>query len=150
VPEAVVAALIALAAVAGDITWQRLHPEPAAVTADHRWPAALVGPVWVRVDPADGSGRTVTLRWGPWRRQVRQTGEGPVTYVFTKPPVPPAGNATIIVEVDPGARVAFGEGPPPADGDVVGLDLGWQPGPDPVPPVEPDRPPCSGAASAGW
>jgi hypothetical protein len=133
VPEAMVAALIALAAVAGDVTWQRLHPEPAAVTANHRWPAALAGPVWVRVDPADGSGRTVTLRWGPWRRQVRQTGDGPVTYVFTKWAVPPAANATITVEVDPGARVAFGEGPAPGDGDVVGLDGRWRPGAGPGP-----------------
>jgi hypothetical protein len=137
VPELVVAALVALAAVAGDVTWQRLHPEPAAVTADHRWPAALAGPVWVQVDPADGSGRTVTLRWGPWRRQVRQTGEGPVIYVFVKRAAAPAANATITVEVDPGARVAFGEGLPPDDGDVVGLDLGWPPGAGSGPPAGP-------------
>jgi len=53
--------------------------------------------------------------------------------VFTKWAVQPAANATITVEVDPGARVSFGEGPAPGDGDVVGLDGRWRPGAGPGP-----------------
>ncbi|HET6953926.1 MAG TPA: hypothetical protein VFI47_26410 [Acidimicrobiales bacterium] len=135
-PGPVLAALVVVLAVAGDVTYQRLQRGPAAVTADHRWPASLDGPVWVRVAPPDGGGRTVALRWGPWRREVRLRGDEPVTYALTKRSSAPAGNAALTVAVDPGAAITFGTGPPPAvGGAIVDLDGGWRGDGDGWPPL---------------
>jgi len=125
-PAVVVAALVCLAAVVGDVVLQQALAGPAAVTVEHRWPAGEAGAVWVTVDPSDGDGGMVTLTWGPWRTAVHLSGGDTVAYTLTKAAAPPDRNAAVRVTAAPGAAIAFGEGPPPPGFRVVDLDGGWR------------------------
>src|SRR5262245_45303295 len=125
-PAGVAAALVCLAAVLGDVVLQHALAGPAAVTVAHRGPAAVPGAVGVAVDPPDGHGRRVTVTWGPWRRQIHQSGGDPVAYTLTKAATPPGRNVAVRVTADPGADIGFGEGPPSPGVRVIDLEGGWR------------------------
>jgi hypothetical protein len=95
------------------------EPEPANRWR-HTWAAELSGQVWVTVDAEDSATRRVTLRWGPWQRQILHASADPVTYVTIKSPTPEGEDPVpITVDVNPGAVVTFGEGPPPSPSEDV-------------------------------
>ena len=121
-----VAALVVLAAVAGDVVLQRVLAGPDPVTVEHEWSAEVSGRVWVVVDPPEGRAPTVTFRWGPWQQRVHQGGSDTVAYELSKAATPRAASVGISVTVDPGADVSFGVGPPPAGLPAVDLDGGWR------------------------
>ena len=124
-PGALVAGVVVVAAVAGDVVLQRLVAGPDPVTVEHEWPAAESGPVWVVVDPPDDRSHTVTFRWGPWRQRA-SLGEGDtVAYSLTKSATSASGSVPISVTVDPAAAVRFGVGPAPRGLPEVDLDGGW-------------------------
>jgi hypothetical protein len=95
----------------------------------HEWPASYAGDVWITVDAPDAGARTVTIRWGPWQRQIVHDGDEPATYVFTKNVTLP-GEETVptTVTVEPGATITFGSGEPPAASVDVNDD--WTPASD--------------------
>lgn len=92
----------------------------------HDHPQEHVGLVWVRVLPAAkmlGREHTMTLRWGPYIRQVKFTPQLAVPISFlhhkTNPDV-----VTLHVQIEPEAVVTFGQGIPP-DQPAVNIDEGW-------------------------
>lgn len=91
---------------------------------DH--PRHHVGLVWVRVLPSAGAlGRehSMTLRWGPYIKDVRFTPQSqtPVTFLHHKTN-PDA--VTLHVHIEPASIVTFGQGTPP-DKPPVNIDEGW-------------------------
>ncbi len=94
--------------------WYYNHPQ------DH------VGLVWVRVLPRAvmlGREHSMTLRWGPYIRQVDFTPEsaGPISFLHhkTNPDV-----VTLHAQIEPASVVTFGQGIPP-DQPSVNIDEGW-------------------------
>jgi TIR domain len=91
---------------------------------DH--PREHVGLVWVRVVPADsniGSEHSMTLRWGPYIKEIRFTprSKGPISFLHhkTNPDV-----ITLHAQITPPSLVTFGQGNPP-DQPPVNIDEGW-------------------------
>ncbi|MGH9213952.1 MAG: hypothetical protein ACRD2C_25255 [Acidimicrobiales bacterium] len=95
------------------------EPEPASEWR-HTWDAELAGQVWITVDAEDAATRRITLTWGPWQRQILHASADPVTYWTTKTPSPEGEDAVpIMVDVNPGAVITFGEGTPPVPAEDV-------------------------------
>jgi hypothetical protein len=92
----------------------------------HRHAIDHTGAVWVRVtpDPANaGAAHRVTLRWGPDLRRVElpALGPEPISLVHRKTPM---DRTVLLVEVEPAANVAFGEGLPPY-APAIDVTDGW-------------------------
>ena len=92
----------------------------------HDHPRDHVGLVWVRVLPSTdmlGREHSMTLRWGPYIRQVRFTPQQAIPISFlhhkTNPDV-----VTLHVQIEPQSIVTFGQGVPP-DQPPVNIDEGW-------------------------
>lgn len=99
--------------------------EPAAEW-HHEHPQDHIGLVWVRVLPSAemlGREHSMTLRWGPYIRQVKFTPRLviPISFLHhkTSPDV-----VTLHVQIDPQSIVTFGQGIPP-DQPAVNIDEGW-------------------------
>ena len=99
--------------------------EPAAEW-HHDHPREYVGLVWVRVLPTAetvGCEYSMTLRWGPYIKQVRFTPQFlvPVSLLHhkTNPDV-----VTLHVQIEPESIVTFGQGIPP-DQLAINIDEGW-------------------------
>jgi hypothetical protein len=86
----------------------------------HEFPEAHAGDVWITVEAADESPRTVTITWGEWQRRLSHDASGRQTYVFTKNPGP---TVETVVRAEPAAVVTFGTGTPPAEAEDV--NAGW-------------------------
>lgn len=119
-----VVALVALAAV---VLWPptavRWHT---ASEVNHSFPGDYAGPVHVTVAPLPGdTGRdvTVTLRWGPWSRQVLLSDlpRSGVTMQFSK--TESGSSFPLAISVSSRARVGVGVGE--ARGPSINVDDGW-------------------------
>jgi hypothetical protein len=98
---------------------------PDATSTEHLFPADYVGPVWITVEAADATPRDVTIRWGTWERIIVHQSAEPLVYEFTKERAETAEtNVPAVVEVDPGADVAFDQGTE-APEDAVDVNEGW-------------------------
>jgi len=91
---------------------------------DH--PREHVGLVWVRVLPSAemlGREHSMTLRWGPYIKQVKFTPQQatPISFLHhkTNPDI-----VTLHVQIEPQSIVTFGQGVPP-DQPPVNIDEGW-------------------------
>ena len=91
---------------------------------DH--PKEHVGLVWVRVLPSPGElglEHSMTLRWGPYVREVEFTpqSEMPISFLHhkTNPDL-----VTLHVHIEPASIVTFGQGTPP-DTPPINIDEGW-------------------------
>jgi TIR domain-containing protein len=94
--------------------WHQDHPK------DH------VGLVWVRVLPSAGAlGRehSMTLRWGPYIKDVKFTPQSqmPVSFLHHKTNY---DLVTLHVHIEPASVVTFGQGTPP-DKPPINIDEGW-------------------------
>jgi hypothetical protein len=92
----------------------------------HHHATGYAGAVWVLITPdplTDGAAHRVTLRWGPDLRRLDlpALGPGPLSLVHRKTP---GDRGVLLVEVEPAATVAFGEGPPP-QAPAVDVADGW-------------------------
>lgn len=100
-------------------------------TARNEWrhdhPREYVGPAWIRVLPsADMLGLmyTMTLRWGPYTKQVEFTPRQAIpTYFLHRKREPDL--VTLYVNIEPPSIVTFGQGLPP-DQRTVNIDEGWE------------------------
>lgn len=113
-PEYVATKVASLFARTPDLEWHHEHP------ADH------VGLVWVRVlpdTPSRGEQHRLTLRWGPYFREITFSppDNGPVSFLHhkTKP-----DRVTLTASVAPPAVVTFGQGLAP-DQPAINIDEGW-------------------------
>jgi hypothetical protein len=113
------------------------RPVPAAAAAPtsasgsatdwhHQHASEHVGAVWVRItaDPVNaGFAHRVVLRWGADLRllELPALGPSPISLVHRKTA---ADRGVLLVEVQPAAIVAFGEGPPPV-APAVDVADGW-------------------------
>jgi len=96
----------------------------------HEWhcvhPTRHVGLVWVRLLPQHdhiGSPHRLTLRWGPYIKEIkaRPDSPGPMSFVHhkTKP-----DSVVLHTSVDPPSVITFGHGVPP-DAAALNIDEGW-------------------------
>jgi hypothetical protein len=95
-------------------------PDEAAPTEwTHTFPKAYAGPVWITVTSPDSRVRAITITWGPWERRVVHEGTEPVSYLFSKQA---DSEVPLTVVVEPGAKVTFESGTPPAGAEDINAD----------------------------
>ena len=120
-----VGAIVGAVAFSGALLAQQRDGDepPPATRWEHTWPPEVSGQVWITVDAEDAATRNVTIRWGPFERPILHTSADPMTYVFTKEPTPEGESSVpITIDVEPGAVVEFGDGPPPSPSEDVNSD----------------------------
>jgi hypothetical protein len=86
----------------------------------HDFPDSYSGPVWITVESPDSRVRDVTINWGVWEKRFTHDGTEPASYRFSKDPGP---SVALTVKVEPGAKVTFSSGTPPADAEDI--NAGW-------------------------
>jgi len=93
----------------------------------HHHPATYVGEVWVKIlkqEGALGQPHRISIRWGPWRRDIEVPASHARSIVLTHTKGDDGLSVPLFLDVNPSCFVTCGCGRVPG-GEVIDINTGW-------------------------